>query len=60
MIEKNAFYQFAAFRDFAKQIRNHKPLIMNWFHSKKAFSSAVVEALNNKSKVTSFFNRTNC
>ena len=36
----------------AKSIRNHKPLILNWFRAKKAFSSGVVEGLNNKAKVT--------
>jgi transposase len=36
----------------AKSIRHHKPLILNWFRAKKAFSSAVVEGLNNKAKVT--------
>ena len=36
----------------AKTIRNHKPLILNWFKAKKAFSSGVVEGLNNKAKVT--------
>ncbi|MGW8224043.1 MAG: ISL3 family transposase [Syntrophobacteria bacterium] len=36
----------------AKSIRNHKPLILNWFKAKKAFSSGVVEGLNNKAKVT--------
>lgn len=36
----------------AKTIRNHKPLILNWFRAKKAFSSGVVEGLNNKAKVT--------
>jgi len=35
-----------------KTIRNHKPLIMNWFKAKKAFSSGIVEGLNNKVKVT--------
>ena len=35
-----------------KTIRNHKPLIMNWFRAKKAFSSGIVEGLNNKVKVT--------
>ena len=35
-----------------KTIRNHKPLILNWFKAKKAFSSGVVEGLNNKAKVT--------
>jgi transposase len=36
----------------AKTIRRHKPLIINWFKAKKAFSSGVVEGLNNKAKVT--------
>ena len=36
----------------AKTIRNHKPLILNWFKTKKAFSSGIVEGLNNKAKVT--------
>ena len=35
----------------AKTIRNHKPLILNWFKAKKAFSSGIVEGLNNKVKV---------
>ncbi len=36
----------------ARTIRKHKPLILNWFKAKKAFSSGVVEGLNNKAKVT--------
>lgn len=36
----------------AKTIRSHKPLILNWFKAKKAFSSGIVEGLNNKAKVT--------
>ena len=36
----------------AKTIRRHKPLILNWFKAKKAFSSGIVEGLNNKAKVT--------
>jgi transposase len=35
----------------AKMIRRHKPLILNWFRAKKAFSSGIVEGLNNKVKV---------
>lgn len=35
----------------AKSIRKHKPLILNWFKAKKAFSSGIVEGLNNKAKV---------
>ena len=36
----------------AKTIRKHKELILNWFKAKKAFSSGIVEGLNNKVKVT--------
>lgn len=35
----------------AKTIRNHKPLILNWFKAKKSLSSGIVEGLNNKVKV---------
>lgn len=35
----------------ARTIRRHKPLILNWFKAKKAFSSGIVEGLNNKAKV---------
>lgn len=35
----------------AKTLRAHKPLILNWFRAKKAFSSGIVEGLNNKVKV---------
>ncbi len=38
-------------RKFAKTLRTHEPLIMNWFTFKKAFSSAAVEGLNNKVRV---------
>lgn len=36
----------------AKTIKRHKDLILNWFRAKKAFSSGVVEGLNNKVKLT--------
>ena len=36
----------------AKSIRKHKDLILNYFRAKKAFSSGVVEGLNNKIKLT--------
>jgi transposase len=38
-------------KKIAKMIRKHKPLILNWFKAKKAFSSGIVEGLNNKVKV---------
>ncbi len=33
---------------FVKTLRNHQPLLMNWFKAKKAFSSGTVEGLNRK------------
>lgn len=35
-----------------KLIHTHRELILNYFKAKKAFSSGVVEGLNNKAKVT--------
>jgi transposase len=35
-------------KSFVKTIRNHQPLIMNWFKAKKQYSSGVVEGLNRK------------
>jgi hypothetical protein len=37
---------------FAKMIRGHQELILNYFRAKKEFSSGVVEGLNNKAKLT--------
>ena len=36
----------------AKMLRKHEPLILNWFITKKKYSSGVVEAINNTAKVT--------
>ena len=44
--------QLDPMKKIAKMLRKHKPLILNWFRAKKAFSSGVVEGLNNKAKVT--------
>lgn len=35
-------------KKFVTTIRNHQPLIMNWFKAKKQYSSGVVEGLNRK------------
>jgi transposase len=35
----------------AKTLRKHKPLILNWFKAKKAFSSGIVEGLNSNVKL---------
>ncbi len=39
-------------KKIAKMIRQHKPLIMNWFKAKKSISSGIVEGLNSKVKLT--------
>ncbi|MFK7856234.1 MAG: transposase [Granulosicoccus sp.] len=39
-------------KKMAKQIRKHKPLIINWFEAKGQFSSGIVEGFNNKAKLT--------
>ncbi len=44
--------QIEPLKGVAKTLRNHRELILNWFIAKKAFSSGVVEGLNNKIKVT--------
>jgi transposase len=36
----------------AKQLRNHRGLILNWFHARGLVSAGAVEGLNNKLKVT--------
>ena len=39
-------------KKIARQMRRHRPLIMNWFEAKGQFSSGVVEGFNNKAKLT--------
>ena len=36
----------------ARQLRRHRPLLLNWFRAKGEFSSGVVEGFNNKAKLT--------
>lgn len=36
----------------ARQLRRHRPLLLNWFRAKKQFSSGIVEGFNNKAKLT--------
>lgn len=44
--------QIDPMKKMAKQIRKHKPLIINWFEAKGQFSSGIVEGFNNKAKLT--------
>jgi transposase len=37
---------------FARTVRNHRELLLNYFRARKQFSSGVIEGLNNKAKVT--------
>jgi transposase len=39
-------------KKIAKQLRKHRPLILNWFEAKGMFSSGTVEGFNNKAKLT--------
>jgi transposase len=39
-------------KKFASTVRNHRELLFNYFRARKAFSSGVIEGLNNKAKVT--------
>jgi transposase len=36
----------------ARMLRNHHPLLLNWFRAKGKFSSGIVEGFNNKAKLT--------
>lgn len=38
-------------KKIAKMLRNHQPLILNWFEAKGAVSSGMVEALNNTAQL---------
>jgi len=39
-------------KDIARSLRNHRPLLLNWFRAKGQFSSGIVEGFNNKAKLT--------
>ncbi len=39
-------------KKIARSLHNHRPLLMNYFKARKAYSSGVVEGLNNKVKLT--------
>ena len=39
-------------KKFARTMRTHRELVLNYFRARKRFSSGVVEGLNNKAKVT--------
>ena len=39
-------------KKFARTLRGHRELLLNYFRARKEFSSGVIEGLNNKAKVT--------
>ena len=39
-------------KKFARTVRTHRELLLNYFRARKEFSSGVIEGLNNKAKVT--------
>jgi transposase len=39
-------------KKFARTVRNHRELLLNYFRARKQFSSGVIEGLNNKAKLT--------
>ena len=39
-------------KKFARTMRSHRELLLNYFRARKEFSSGVIEGLNNKAKVT--------
>jgi transposase len=49
---KTMLSKIESMKKVAKSLRKHKPLILNWFRAKGEISSAAVEGLNNKSKLT--------
>ena len=36
----------------ARMLRAHRPLLLNWFRAKGAWSSGAVEGFNNKARIT--------
>ena len=39
-------------KKFARSVRTHRELLLNYFRARKQFSSGVIEGLNNKAKLT--------
>lgn len=44
--------QIEPLKKFAKSVRGHRELILNWFRARKAFSCGIVEGFNCKLKLT--------
>ena len=39
-------------KKYARTLRSHRELLLNYFRARKEFSSGIIEGLNNKAKVT--------
>ena len=52
LVKRVMFSKIEPMKKEARTIRKHKGLILNYFKAKKAFSSGIVEGLNNKVKLT--------
>jgi transposase len=44
--------RIAPLQRVARMLRRHRPLLLNWFRAKGAFSSGAVEGFNNKARIT--------
>ena len=44
--------QIEPMKKMARQMRRHRPLLLNWFRANGQFSSGIVEGFNNKAKLT--------
>src|SRR5260221_11398039 len=51
MAPPNHAIRIEPLKKIARSLRQHRPLILNYFRAKKTLSSGVVEGLNNKAKV---------
>ena len=50
--EKTMRSRIEPMKRVARMLKNHRPLLLNWFRAKGQFSSGIVEGLNNKAKLT--------
>ncbi len=51
-LRKTMLSKIEPMKKVAKMLKKHELLIMNWFCTKKQYSSGIVEAINNTAKVT--------
>ena len=52
MVHQGPASRIAPIKKFARTVRNHRELLLNYFRAQKEFSSGVIEGLNDKAKVT--------